>query len=55
MELADALCADPATSDRFAALSYGNQRRHVIYVTAARTTETRSRRIQRVLDEPWTS
>jgi Domain of unknown function (DUF1905)/Bacteriocin-protection, YdeI or OmpD-Associated len=55
VEFADALCADPATSDRFAALSYSNQRRHVLYITGARTTETRTRRIQRVLDELRTS
>ena len=50
-ELADALRADPAASDRFAALSYSNQRRQVQSVTGARTAETRTRRIQRVLDE----
>jgi hypothetical protein len=47
--------ADPAASDRFAALSYSNQRRHVLSVTAARTAETRTRRIQHVLDELRTS
>ena len=36
---------------RFAALSHSNQRRHVLSVTAARTAETRTRRIQHVLDE----
>ena len=50
-ELADALRGDPAASVRFAALSYSNQRRHVLSITGARTTETRTRRIQRVLDE----
>jgi Domain of unknown function (DUF1905)/Bacteriocin-protection, YdeI or OmpD-Associated len=50
-DLADALHADPAASQRFAALSYSNQRRHVLSVTGARTAETRTRRIQRVLDE----
>ena len=54
-DLADALRADPATSERFAALSYSNQRRHVLSITAARTTETRTRRIQRVVDELRTS
>jgi hypothetical protein len=49
--LADALRADPAASQRFGALSYSNQRRHVLSVTGARTAETRTRRIQRVLDE----
>ena len=54
-DLADALRANPAASDRFAALSYSNQRRHVLSITGARTTETRTRRIQRVLDELRTS
>ena len=54
-ELADALNADPAASRRFAALSYSNQRRHVLSVTGARTAETRTRRIERVLDELRTS
>jgi len=54
-ELADALRADPAASVRFAALSYSNQRRHVLSITGARTAETRTRRIQRVLDELRTS
>jgi uncharacterized protein YdeI (YjbR/CyaY-like superfamily) len=54
-ELADALRADPAASVRFAALSYTNQRRHVLSITGARTGETRTRRIQRVLDELRTS
>ncbi|MGO8882309.1 MAG: YdeI/OmpD-associated family protein [Streptosporangiaceae bacterium] len=54
-ELADALSADPAASVRFAALSYSNQRRHVLSITGARTAETRTRRIQRVLDELRTS
>ena len=54
-ELADALNADPAASRRFSALSYSNQRRHVLSVNGARTAETRTRRIQRVLDELRTS
>ena len=54
-ELADALNADPAASRRFAALSYSNQRRHALSVTGARTAETRTRRVQRVLDELRTS
>ena len=53
--LADALRADPAASNRFAALSYSNQRRHVLSIAGARTTETRPRRIQRLLDELRTS
>jgi len=54
-EFADALRADPAASVRFAVLSYSNQRRHVLSITGARTAETRTRRIQRVLDELRTS
>jgi hypothetical protein len=50
-DLAAALQADPTASSRFAALSYSNQRRHMLSVTGARTDETRTRRIQRVLDE----
>ena len=50
-ELADALRADSVASSRFAALSYSNQRRHVLSITGARTAETRTRRLQRVLDE----
>ena len=54
-DLAEALRADPAASERFGALSYSNQRRHVLAVTGARTAETRTRRIQRVLLELRTS
>jgi hypothetical protein len=54
-ELASALHADPAAAGRFAALSYSNQRRHVLAVTGARTGQTRARRIQRLLDELRTS
>jgi hypothetical protein len=50
-DLAGALHADPAASTAYAALSYSNQRRHVLSVTGARTPETRTRRIQRVLDD----
>jgi hypothetical protein len=50
-DLVAALQADSVASGRFAALSYSNQRRHVLSVTGARTDETRVRRIQRVLDE----
>ncbi len=50
-DLAEALRAAPAASERFGAVSYSNQRRHVLAVTGARTAETRTRRIQRVLLE----
>ena len=49
--LRTALDADPQAAERFAALSYSNQRRHVTAVTGARTDETRDRRIDRILDE----
>ncbi len=48
-ELAKALRADPAAATCFAALSYSNQKRHVLSVTGARTEETRARRIQKVI------
>jgi hypothetical protein len=38
-DLAEALRADLAMSDRFAVLSYSNQRRHVLSITGARTTD----------------
>jgi Bacteriocin-protection, YdeI or OmpD-Associated/Domain of unknown function (DUF1905) len=50
-ELAAALQADPAAAERFAALSVSNQRRHVLAITGARTDETRTRRLQRVIEE----
>ncbi|MFF1879431.1 YdeI/OmpD-associated family protein [Leifsonia sp. NPDC058230] len=50
-DLAAALAADAAAGERFARLSYSNQRRHVLAVTGARTDETRARRIAKVLDE----
>ena len=50
-DLAAALQADSVASGRFAALSYSNQRRHVLAITGARTAETRTRRLQHVLDE----
>lgn len=50
-DLAAALAERPAARERFAALSYSNQRRHVLALTGARTEATRSRRLQRILDE----
>lgn len=50
-DLAAALAKRPAARDRFAALSYSNQRRHVLALTGARTEATRGRRLQRILDE----
>jgi hypothetical protein len=48
-DLADALRADVAAGTAFAALSYSNQRAHVLSVEGAKTAETRERRIQKVL------
>ena len=50
-DLAAALKTDPIASERFSALSYSNQRRHVLAVTGAKTAETRERRIAKVLEE----
>jgi hypothetical protein len=50
-DLAAALAGDTAAGERFASLSYSNQRRHVLAVTGARTDETRARRIAKVLEE----
>lgn len=50
-DLAAALADHPAARDRFAALSYSNQRRHVLALTGARTEATRIRRLERILDE----
>ncbi|PVU82988.1 hypothetical protein DDP54_08205 [Cellulomonas sp. WB94] len=49
-DLQAALDDDPAIRAAFAALSYSNQRRHVLAVTTART-ETRERRIGAVVAE----
>lgn len=50
-DLQAALASDPVSRQRFEALSYSNQRRHVLAVTGAKTAETRERRISKVLDE----
>lgn len=50
-DLAAALADSPGARDRFAALSYSNQRRHVLALTGARTEATRARRLARILDE----
>jgi len=50
-DLAAALKGDAVVAERFSALSYSNQRRHVLAVTGAKTAETRERRIAKVLDE----
>ncbi len=48
-DLADAM--DPKARRRFDALSYSNQRRHVLAIDGAKTPETRQRRIAKTLDE----
>jgi hypothetical protein len=50
-DLAAALAKRPAARDRFATLSYSNQRRHVLALTGARTEATRCRRLERILEE----
>lgn len=50
-DLQVALGTDPAVQAGFAALSYSNQRRHVLSVTSARTAEARERRIVAVVAE----
>lgn len=48
-DLAKALKAAPAAKKEFDALSYSNQRRHVLSVEGAKTQETRERRIAKVV------
>jgi bifunctional DNA-binding transcriptional regulator/antitoxin component of YhaV-PrlF toxin-antitoxin module len=50
-DLAKALKAAPAALKAFDALSYSNQRRHVLSVEGAKTQETRDRRIAKVISE----
>lgn len=50
-DLKTALDADPGVAERFAALSYSGQRRHVLAVDGAKTAETRGRRIDKVVAE----
>jgi hypothetical protein len=49
-DLAAALDAEPAARSTFDGLSYSNRSWHVLQVTAARTEETRQRRIARSVD-----
>lgn len=48
-DLAAALAEHPAARDRFAALSYSNQRRIVLPIEDAKTAETRQRRIAKAV------
>jgi hypothetical protein len=50
-DLAAALEGAPGARRAFEQLSYSNQRRHVLAVTQAKTTETRQRRIDKVVAE----
>jgi hypothetical protein len=50
-ELAKALKADPKAKQAFDALSYSNQRRHAEPIAAAKTDETRRRRLAKTLTE----
>ena len=50
-DLAAALDADPAARARFEALSYSQQRRHVLAVEGAKAEATRARRVAGVLAE----
>ncbi|HEY8281101.1 MAG TPA: YdeI/OmpD-associated family protein [Leifsonia sp.] len=50
-DLAAAIASDEVAQQRFTALSYSNQRRHVLAVTGAKTAETRDRRIAKLLEE----
>ena len=48
-DLADALAADPAARSAFDALSYTRRKEHAHSITSAKTTETRQRRLEKVL------
>jgi hypothetical protein len=50
-DLAAALDAAPAARTAFGALSYSNQRRHVLAVEGAKAAETRARRVAKVVAE----
>ena len=48
-DLAAALEASPAARERFTALSYSHQRRHVLAIEDAKTEQTRQRRIAKAV------
>lgn len=48
-DLAEALARDAEAGRAFEALSYSNQRRHVLSVEGARTAETRRRRVDKAI------
>jgi bacteriocin resistance YdeI/OmpD-like protein/uncharacterized protein DUF1905 len=49
--LAQAFTAEPAVAEAWAKLSYSKQRAHADAITTAKTEETRSRRLEKVLSE----
>ena len=49
-DLQVALASNQAATDRFASLSYSNQRRHVLSIEGAKTIETRQRRIAKTIE-----
>jgi hypothetical protein len=49
-DFASALDADPVAKQRFGALSYSHQRRHVLAIEGAKAEETRRRRIAKALE-----
>jgi hypothetical protein len=55
-DLAEALDRDPAAKKRFGALSYSQQRAHVLSVEGAKAADTRARRVAKAIsalrDEP---
>ena len=50
-DLSAALDADPVARAAFDALSYSNQRRHLLSVEGAKTAETRARRVAKAVAE----
>ncbi len=50
-DLAAALTKDPKARAAFEALSYSNQRRHVLAIDGAKAAETRARRIAKTVEE----
>ena len=50
-DLASALTRNKAAKAAFEALSYSNQRRHVLAVEGAKAADTRARRIEKIVAE----
>ncbi|MFC4944771.1 YdeI/OmpD-associated family protein [Pseudonocardia sp. GCM10023141] len=48
-DLAAALAADPRAKAAFDALTYSNQRAHVLAVEGAKAAATRARRVEKVI------